>query len=45
MARMHEFRRGARALSWWISFALFGAIVLLFVIAALAIDPLTASVP
>ena len=30
---------------WWLSFALFGAIVLLFVIAAVAMDPLTASIP
>ena len=30
---------------WWLSFALFGVIVLAFVIAALAIDPLSASVP
>jgi len=37
--------RGSGRVQWWLSFALFGAIVLLFVIAALAIDPLTASVP
>lgn len=30
---------------WWLGFALFGAIVLLFVIAAVAMDPLTASIP
>jgi hypothetical protein len=36
--------RNARV-QWWISFALFCVIVLAFVIAALAIDPLTASVP
>jgi hypothetical protein len=30
---------------WWLAFLLFGAIVLAFVIAALAMDPLTASVP
>ena len=30
---------------WWLSLALFGVIVLAFVIAALAIDPLSASVP
>jgi len=30
---------------WWLSFALFGVIVLLFVIAAVVLDPLTASVP
>jgi hypothetical protein len=30
---------------WWLSLALFGLIVLAFVIAALAIDPLSASVP
>ncbi len=41
---MLGFRDNARA-QWWVAFALFGAIVLLFVIAALAIDPLTASVP
>jgi hypothetical protein len=32
-------------LQWWLSFALFAAIVLALVIAALSIDPLTASVP
>ena len=41
---MLSFRRGASA-QWWLSFVLFGTIVLLFVIAALAIDPLSASVP
>lgn len=41
---MAPFRDSAR-MQWWLSFALFAAIVLLFVIAALAIDPLTASVP
>jgi len=30
---------------WWLSLALFAAIVLALVIASLAIDPLTASVP
>lgn len=30
---------------WWLGFALFGAILLLFVIAAVAMDPLTASIP
>lgn len=37
--------RDSARIQWWLSFALFSAIVLLFVIAALAIDPLTASVP
>ena len=32
-------------MEWWLSVALFAAIVLALVIAALAIDPLTASVP
>ena len=36
--------RSART-QWWLSLALFGVIVLAFVIAALAIDPLSASVP
>jgi hypothetical protein len=29
---------------WWFGFALFSAIVLLFVIAAVAIDPFSASI-
>ena len=36
--------RGART-QWWLSLLLFAVIVLAFVIAALAIDPLSASVP
>ena len=37
--------RSSGRLQWWLSLVLFATIVLLFVIAALAIDPLTASVP
>lgn len=33
------------SVQWWLSLALFAAIVLALVIAALGMDPLTASVP
>jgi hypothetical protein len=40
---MPEFH--SRGTQWWLSFALFAAIVLALVIAALTLDPLSAAVP